>query len=270
MTNNDYQERPTVSILCATKNEPRLIDALLSIINCDLDFNDIEILIKEGGSFNHLAYNLLHDKKYKFLYLVNPDHGPYDAMNTLIKNAKGEYSIILNSDDMFDSAGLSSIIFLLKSYKPDILFADVRVYKSSTASFSFNRRLFPRLGRLIHPIFAMPVAHGGFICKTTLLKNNLFKSSAGLEADYCQILDILNLPKLSILDVSNLTVSFFSLGGLSGNRYFFSSSNPHLVEDFAILKTSLSPPLKLSGFIFRILKILLLIPCKAFQSLASR
>jgi hypothetical protein len=115
----------------------------------------------------------------------------------------------------------------------------------------------------------MPVPHGGFICKSSMLKEHFFDLSAGLEADYCQMLEILNLPNLIIYDASNIPISVFSLGGLSSSRKFFSARNPHLREIVAISKTSLGLPTKIIGVFIRLMKIIIVIPVKLVVSLLT-
>ena len=260
---------PLVSILCATKNEPRLLRAIQSILDTTIASDDIEILIKEGGEVNSEARDLVRQSGHKYEYICCPDLGPYDAMNTLIRRASGSYTIILNSDDILISKNLVKIARMLREFSPDVLFSDVLIMDSGSNLCSFSKRPLQVFARWLNPIIAMPVPHGGFICKTSILKEHFFDLSAGLEADYCQMLEILNLPNLIIYDASNIPVSVFSLGGLSSSRDFFSARNPHFREIVAISKTTLGLPTKLIGVFIRLMKIIALIPVKLIASLLT-
>lgn len=257
---------PILSFLCATLNDNRLLNAINSVVNSPIDPRIVEILIAEGGSENLYIREMITTTNFSIKYFVKPDSGPYDAMNSLILASSAEYCMILNSDDIIIEEGLLRILSCLEHDRPDILFADVTIVNHSGIQGSFNARFIPTLARYVHPIIGMPVPHSGFICKATILKQHLFCIPAGLEADYTNMLSILCSQKYNILDYSYIPVVRFAATGLSSQRRFFSSSNPHIGEIKALAHASIDMRLKTLGILIRIIKLFLLFPVKALSS----
>jgi hypothetical protein len=267
---SSYKYHKLVSFICVTKDEPLVLSAVISILSAGLNLEDYEILVRDASTVsNPILEGTLELSGCQYSYKRSNDLGPYDAMNSAIKSAWGKYCIILNSDDTLIADSARLIIQRLKYNHPDIVYADALIQVSNGSAYSYNSRLLPRLSRFVHPLISMPVPHSGFICKTTILREFPFNLLCGLEADYCQMLDILSSNLLCICDMTAVPIIRFSTSGLSSRREFFSLNNPHINEIRMITLSLLPDYLKFVAVVFRVVKVILLFPFKLISAFCN-
>lgn len=123
------------------------------------DFRDWEHIVVDGGSKDDTLKILA---EYPHLqWASEKDEGLYDAMNKGIGRAKGEFLVILNSDDRFRPGALSHVVQALAQHAEwDALFGDVifvddqqrEIYRRAEALYDF--------GVLLHGV--------DYICHQTL------------------------------------------------------------------------------------------------------
>lgn len=100
--------RPFYSIIVPTFNASDTFDALLQSIYYQ-DFTNYELIVVDGCSTDNTLY-ILHNYGFNNIKLiVESDKGIYDAMNTGIKAAAGEWIIFMGADDSFCSKSVLSM-----------------------------------------------------------------------------------------------------------------------------------------------------------------
>ena len=101
-------------------------ESLLKTIDSILiqDFQDFEIIIKDGFSNDGSYENISEDEK--ILKLQIKDTGIYDAMNQALEYTSGEYILFLNAGDYFyDSKVLNSFYdAIVSNNSPELLYCD--------------------------------------------------------------------------------------------------------------------------------------------------
>ena len=89
-------------VLNNKKNIKRCINSVLS-----QKFKNFEYIIVDGRSTDGTQEIIKHYKKKIKKIIIKKDKNMWEAMNTGIKNSKGEIICILNSDDYFTKNALN-------------------------------------------------------------------------------------------------------------------------------------------------------------------
>lgn len=103
--------------------------------------NTLEYLIIDGASSDDTVARAesyrekMAEKNIEYHIYSEPDHGIYDAMNKGIRLAAGDVIGILNSGDWYEPQAAATAISTFEREHCDLMFADIRIYKSSGASF---------------------------------------------------------------------------------------------------------------------------------------
>jgi len=141
-------------------------------------YGNIEHLVIDGASTDG-TLDLL--KQYSDLgwikYISEFDSGIYDAMNKGINNAKGKYLIFLNSDDYFNPNAISLSVEYLEKHNADFSFGKAKMFNlqnDTSLIFYPNESIF---------ISSMPFSHQTMLCKTSVLRENLFDTRFKIGSD---------------------------------------------------------------------------------------
>ena len=117
------------SIIIPTYNSAHLIyHALESVISQNYD--DYEIIIVDDGSSDN-TNNVVEPycSRANIRYIKQENAGPGAARNNGIRNAKGEYIVLLDSDDLLYETCLASLArFLENSPEVDFLFTNYDIF----------------------------------------------------------------------------------------------------------------------------------------------
>ncbi len=89
----------SIIVVCLNPGQ-KLNQTIRSILN--QDYQDYEILVKDGGSKDHSIEELIEDEHIR-LY-VEKDSSIYDAMNQAVAHAQGDFIIFMNCGDSFHDA----------------------------------------------------------------------------------------------------------------------------------------------------------------------
>ena len=204
-----------VSIITVCFNSMTTIrDTIESVLK--QDYNNIEYIIIDGKS-NDMTLNIINE--YKISKVISEtDLGLYDAMNKGIKLATGDIIGILNSDDLYNSSDIITIIVnqFKNDINLDILYSDlVYVSKNNT-----NRIIRKWISKSYYPTFfenANVHPH-----PTVFLRNNVYKI-AGLfnnnyifASDYDFLLRIFKKYNFKSYYLNKVTIRM-RLGGLTNN-----------------------------------------------------
>lgn len=146
----------------------------------------VEHLVVDGASTDGTQDTLDEYAQQGVLtYHSAPDGGIYDAMNTGLLRAEGQYVTFLNSDDFYhDSRFLEQSLLALSRSGADCSYAPVRVLTSDGRQLVHR----PHLGAAL---IYMPFCHQTVLYKAVTLRRFPFHPGFPIAADYEQILRLL-------------------------------------------------------------------------------
>ena len=115
---------PILSICIPTYNRAETLEVLLQSIFADTRKNDIEVIVSDNASTDSTSalMTALQERGMKISYHRNDSNIGIDR-NFLraVELAKGDYAVLVGSDDEFPPGSISQILLLLES-RPDLLF----------------------------------------------------------------------------------------------------------------------------------------------------
>ncbi|MFT3949699.1 MAG: glycosyltransferase family 2 protein [Agriterribacter sp.] len=203
-----------LSIITATYNSAATLADTLECIQ-NQDHPDIEHIIIDGGSSDD-TINIIKRYSHISRFISEKDKGIYDAMNKGIAMAGGNIIGILNSDDVYASPDILSIVAQTFEENPEAmaLYADlqfvqrddmskvVRSWKAGTyKKSSFYYGWMPP-----HPTF--------FVRKEVYDKVGAFNISLGSAADYELMLRILLKHNIKATYLNKVIIKM-RMGGVS-------------------------------------------------------
>lgn len=169
---------PLVSIITVCKNSSiTLIETINSVLN--QDYENIEYVIIDGLSSDNTV-NIIKEFDSKIEYYISePDKGIYDAINKGIILSKGEYIIILNSDDWYERNTVSSLVSAIRHTDCDFVGALARYVDEEGNSF-----VLPSMTYNKSTLLRMPVRH-----ETLLIPSHLYDNFGPYSDTYKIIAD---------------------------------------------------------------------------------
>lgn len=141
------------------------------------NYRDCEIIVVDGGSNDGTIEEIKKREKQITKIIIEKDRGIFDAMNKGIKIANSNWTIFMNSGDIFFNNNiLNSIIFnSLNNF--DILYGDTVVDKNDYKYLLKGKKI-------LKSFKLMPFSHQSCFVKTNILKQNLFNLNYKLAADF--------------------------------------------------------------------------------------
>lgn len=147
---------PRLSIIIATWNAGGTLERCLNSI-IEQSSQDWELLISDGGSTDDTISLVERYSKHIAWFRSEKDNGIYDAWNSALEHAKGEYVCFLGADDAFHSPSVLSEIFAAAgSNQYDLitslgLLRDVNWTAGRILGSSWTEAKLPRRIRVCHP-----------------------------------------------------------------------------------------------------------------------
>ena len=170
-------------------------------------YKNIEHIIIDGDSSDG-TLDLINDLGLR--YISQKDCGVYEAMNTGIKMASGEYIIFINSDDFFCSS--DSVEIAMKNIidaEVDFCLASCNIIDPIFANK--NRVLRPNIYRIFN---RMPASHQAIFCKKSCFKKyGYFNIKYKISADFDFLLRLF-IGGATYIQIKNILTTY-RLGGLS-------------------------------------------------------
>ncbi|MCX6790712.1 MAG: glycosyltransferase family 2 protein [Candidatus Gribaldobacteria bacterium] len=232
---------PLVSVITVTLNSVKTLEKTIQSVLAQT-YPCIEYIIVDGGSLDG-TLEIIKKYESKITYWISEkDSGIYQAMNKGIKQAKGEWIHILNSDDYYTTPNaLSDFIQRVKSDQNKFYYGTMYLEnengKRTVQKYPFNWLNYWKL------------YYSAYIAHPTLLVNQeqyqqigLYDESFKIAADHDLILRLCKKYRAQFLDVP-LTV--MSLGGASAK------DNRKTFNEFKRVTIKNGLPIWLAEIIFR-------------------
>ncbi len=108
------------SIITVCYNSVKTVEQTIQSV-LSQNYNDLEYIIVDGGSTDGTSDIIEKYKKRISIYISEPDHGLYDAMNKGIHRASGDVVAFLNSDDWYEAGTLEKVRGYFEHNKVDIV-----------------------------------------------------------------------------------------------------------------------------------------------------
>lgn len=181
----------------------KTVDSVLS-----QDFDDYEILIKDGGSTDGSLEMIPDDSKIRIV--KSPDTGIYDAMNQALESAAGEWCIFLNCGDYLYDTGVLGDVAPLLTGKNTVVYGDI-YDRISDARISSN----PEIDEFA--LYRNVPCHQACIYEREMLLAHPFDENLRVRADYEQFLWCFYIAKAKFIYTDRLISSYMG-GGFSETR----------------------------------------------------
>lgn len=179
MTGNAHAAAPLISVVVPSYNSVALLEGALRSL-AEQSLRDFELVLSDGGSQDgttQLARHMTTLLPSSQLH-SRPDRGVYDAINLGVATARGQWVLILGSDDRLHAPDtLERAAGHLRTSRAAIVYGDVQV-------MSVNRLGVPPGGRYAGP---MPLARllRGNICQQSIFyRRTLFDELGGFDLRY--------------------------------------------------------------------------------------
>ena len=202
-----------ISIITVVYNAAATIEqTILSVVK--QDYSNIEYIIVDGGSTDGTLDIVKKYEKKIALWLSEPDHGIYDAMNKGLTHATGDYIYYLGADDcLLAPTSISQVVsFLQDNPEVDVLCASVmmvdsvyRIEKVYSSNFSEADVL-----------SGYNTPHQGMFVRREILQKYRFDTSYHIAADYKNFLKFY-LDQNIALKQTAMIVAYYANDGVSGN-----------------------------------------------------
>ena len=202
-----------ISIITVVYNAVATIEqTILSVVK--QDYSNIEYIIVDGGSTDGTLDIVKKYEKKIALWLSEPDHGIYDAMNKGLTHATGNYIYYLGADDcLLAPTSISQVVsFLQDNPEVDVLCASVmmvdsvyRIEKVYSSNFSEADVL-----------SGYNTPHQGMFVRREILQKYRFDTSYHIAADYKNFLKFY-LDQNIALKKTAMIVAYYANDGVSGD-----------------------------------------------------
>jgi len=194
-----------ISIITVVKNDEKNIEKTIqSVLN--QSYKNYEHIVVDGKSNDNTVQIV---KKFRKVKLISKkDKNLWDALNTGIKNAKGEIIGVLNSNDVYYKDALKIVNKYFNQNRIDFLFGAVQK----------NRLFYKFEPKKIHYRFNIYPAHSvGFFIKSTKQKKlGLYNINYDICSDYDLFYRMIVKNKMKGINTNkNEILGKFDMNGLS-------------------------------------------------------
>ena len=202
-----------ISIVTTCLNSEKSIAFTLSSV-LEQTHKNIEHIIIDGGSTDGTLDVLHQHKREKKIFLRNRT-SIYQALNIGIKKSKGQYILILNSDDILDNKNvIKNAVKIIKKNNKKIILGDVSYFDN----FLFNKikRFYTATG--FKPwmfYFGLMPPHPGAFIHRDVAKKYLYNPIYKIASDYDFFLKTIKIHKISY-ETMPQTITRMRTGGVSG------------------------------------------------------
>ncbi len=170
--------KPVISIVTIVYNAVHEIEpTLLSVIN--QDYPNIEYIVIDGGSKDGTIDIIRKYQNSISVYVSEPDHGIYDAMNKGICKATGDWLLFMNAGDSFASLDVISRVFTF----PNDYEGMVAVYGNVNMVYD-GWSVVTKPAHITLLKEKMPFSHQAIFVRTNFHMKHLFSKKYKIASDY--------------------------------------------------------------------------------------
>jgi glycosyltransferase involved in cell wall biosynthesis len=171
-------------------------------------YKNYEIIVVDGNSSDGTSKIITNMKNNFSKVIIEKDKGIYDAMNKGAHLAKGEWTMFLNSGDIFNNNHILTNIFKKSFENKDIIYGDT-IVKQKNIKYLVPSSIFSKTTSI------MPFCHQSVIVKTDIVRKNKFS----LKYKYSSDFDFFSrcFVRKKIFYNLNLTIATVLAKGLSDN-----------------------------------------------------
>ncbi|MBC2736870.1 MAG: glycosyltransferase [Desulfobacteraceae bacterium] len=129
-----FSSTPYVSIVIPTYNREHFLPlAIESALSQDIGYNNFEVLVVDDGSTDNTTLKIKQFKDKRFRYIKKEHSGAPKTRNFSIAEARGDYILWLDDDDLLTPSALSSYInFISTAPEADIIYGNLIYFDSDT------------------------------------------------------------------------------------------------------------------------------------------
>lgn len=205
---------PWLTIVTVVKDAPDDFAETLATVNAQ-DLSGVEYLVVDSSVDRQVIPDQLTHLAADYRWV--PAAGIYNAMNTGLENAQGDYVYFLNAGDTLAYPGVfSEIQSILRLQAPVWLYAEVQLSDSLGKVVETPKWDYQTEQRLLFSRGHFPCHQGTFTRRDTLIALGGFDTSYEIVADYVAFL---KLSKLAAPVHLPKTVAVFQPGGVSSDRW---------------------------------------------------
>lgn len=195
------------------------------------NYKNLEHIIVDGGSTDR-TIEILRKHKIKKKIIIKKKSSIYEAINTGIKEAAGDYILILNSDDILNSQSvIKKVVKEIKKTKSKILLGNVCYYNN----FDYKKVVRYYSSKNFKPwmmfLGLMPPHTGAIIHKDVYKKYKLYDKKLKIAGDFDFFLRIF-IKNNEIFKNINFCISRMRTGGISGKNL-----SSHLISSKEIINS---------------------------------
>lgn len=212
-----------VSIITINRNNATELKRTLFSV-ASQTYSEFEHIIVDGGSTDG-SVDVIKDYEKKscpiregnrkgLLWISEPDHGIYNAMNKGVRMAMGDYLLFLNAGDTFASSDSVAELMAL-DLDADIIIGRVNVVKGDTI-LSADHTVKGDI--TLFNLYMWGIPHQGTLIKRELLLQTPYDEHLRIDADFKFFLQKIILDNCSVQYIP-LTISNYDNSGISSTNH---------------------------------------------------
>jgi len=186
--NNEYIISVVMSVYNGEKYLKKAIESILNQTYINLEF----IIVNDGSTDSSLKIIKQYQQIDDRIVLIDQENiGLTKSLNKAIKIAKGEYIARMDADDISLQNRFEIQIKIIQNLDLDFVFSQAISFTSGMSFISPNSNLIEKF-KFKKLAFGNIFVHGTFICKSSILKNNLYDENIKYAQDYelfCRLID---------------------------------------------------------------------------------
>lgn len=202
-----------ITVITVCYNSANTIEKTIQSV-LSQNYSNLEYIIVDGGSVDGTLDIIEKYKKEISLYISEPDHGIYDAMNKGLKRATGDVFALLNSDDYYAENVLQNVNKYFETSNADLVSGNIYLCENGIS----RKVVFDKSNRE-KMFFEVIYPHPALFAKRQLyMKYGGFDTSYRIAADTDWVMKVC-LNGAKVLCVEDY-FTYFSVDGVSFRKKY--------------------------------------------------
>ncbi len=222
--------KPKISVVTINYNNANALSKTIeSVIN--QNYTNKEYIIIDGQSTDGSIEIINNYRSHITTAVIEPDIGPYNAMNKGLTLASGDYIIFINSGDRLVE-GILNRVFISESENADVIYGNFYVTLNDKIQYIADLPSIPGISFF----YDSNINHQSVFIKTSIHKQHPYDESFKIAADFNLFFNLLIKDNHSYRFV-NEPISYYDLSGISANQKYH---DQHTEERTRVLSSYLS------------------------------